>query len=274
MILICEMNISNTNNVPINYEIYISKIIENIHIQKEQWEPILINIGYNLIYFISLCQIQYNKIKTIVSPMINTMYLYINNYLKDNGIMIETKSKMFILIDHNGNEIRELVMKNTNDKELLEISNNELEYSSILFLDKNNMGYSNCIFYQTFPESFNYEVSEINFMAIELEHNNKKYVIKLKPEYYNFCIVNNYLNRYFFKYYIKNVLKITINSENFDYTVTIIDHDINVITLLPHQYILLGKNSYKICNELNTSDTNNDSDSSDDFINLERGETF
>jgi hypothetical protein len=51
--------------------------------------------------------------------------------------MIETK-RMLILIDNNGNEIRKLVTQNINDKELLEISNKDLNYSCIILLDKNS----------------------------------------------------------------------------------------------------------------------------------------
>ena len=124
-------------------------------------------------------------------------------------------------------------------------------------------------------------------MAIELDHNDKTYVINLKPEGHNYYIVNNSLNQNFFKYYIKNVLKSDINEDNFDYKVTIIDHNVNIITLLPNQHIILYKNSYQVFpilseNTIDTIDTtiaqnnindtvstNSDSDKSDDFIKLD-----
>lgn len=272
VILMCETNIEN---VSINCEPYIATILENIHNQKEKWEPTIINMGYNFLYCFSLCQIQYNKIKSIilpiVSPKIIVVYSDIKNYLKDRGFIVESTSKRVILIDNNGIEICELVTKHKNkkDDDFQEMLNTQLDYSSILLLDKNNdIGCTNCIFYQTFPESLNYEISEINFMAIELEHNNKNYAINLKTECYNYYIVNNSLNQHFFKYYIQNVLKTSINPEKFDYKVTIIDHDVNIITLLPHQHLILEKNSYKIYNEPNTSGSNHDSDESGDFVNF------
>ena len=201
VIIFGEMNGINiiSSNFPINYEIYIAEILEIINKQKEKLDPIMVRIGYNLIYCVSLCQIRYNRIKNVVSPKINILRTSIINYLKDSGFMIETTmietKRMLILIDNNGNEIRKLVTQNINDKELLEISNKDLNYSCIILLDKNSdIGCINHIFYQNFPESFEYEVSEINFMAIELEHTDKTYVINLKPDGHNYYIVNNSLN--------------------------------------------------------------------------------
>lgn len=298
VIIFGEMNGINiiSSNFPTNYEIYIAEILEIINKQKEKLDPIMVRIGYNLIYCVSLCQIRYNRIKNVVSPKINILRSSIINYLKDSGFMIETTmietKRMLILIDNNGNEIRKLVTQNINDKYLLEISNKQLlleisnkdqNYYSIILLDKNSdIGCINHIFYQNFPESFEYEVSEINFMAIELEHNDKTYVINLKPDGHNYYIVNNSLNQKFFKYYIKNVLKSPINEDNFDYKVTIIDHNVNIITLLPNQHIILDKHTYQVFpilseNNTNTTQniindtvsTNSDSDKSDDFIKVD-----
>ena len=204
VIIVCEMNGINiiSSNFTINYEIYIAEILKIINKQKEKLVPIMVRIGYNLIYCVSLCQIWYNRIKNVVSPKINILGSSINNYLKESGFMIEPTmietKRMLILIDNNGNEISKLVTTNIsiNDKELLEVSNKDENYSCIILLDKNSdTGCINDVFYQNLPESFEYEVSEINFMAIELEHNDKTYVINLKPEGHNYYIVNNSLNQ-------------------------------------------------------------------------------
>jgi hypothetical protein len=122
---------------------------------------------------------------------------------------------------------------------------------------------------------------------LELEHQNVKHLIELKNKEHNYYIVNNSLNQNFFKYYLKNVLNVNINETNFDYTLTIVDHNINMITLLPHQYLVINEHDYQIYppqnnsstsnsdNETQTSendssiDTSTDSDKSDDFVKLE-----
>ena len=85
VIIVCEMNGINiiSSNFTINYEIYIAEILKIINKQKEKLVPIMVRIGYNLIYCVSLCQIRYNRIKNVVSPKINILGSSINNYLKE-----------------------------------------------------------------------------------------------------------------------------------------------------------------------------------------------
>jgi hypothetical protein len=104
----------------------------------------------------------------------------------------------------------------------------------------------NNLFYTSFPTTFDYKVSKISFMSIELEYENKIHSINLKNNKYNYYIVNNCLNKMFFKYYIKNVLKTQINTDDFDYKLSIIDNNVNMITLLPNQYILILEDDYQI----------------------------
>jgi len=273
-------------NFPINYELYIAEICEKINNQKEKLNGIMIKIGYNLVYYFSLCQIQYNRIKNVVSPKLIIIRTSINNYLKNSGIMVVPDCdviQILILINNNGNEIHRIVISNKNNIKSIKMLCNDLSYSGIILLDKNvDSGCINCVFYEKFPESFEYELSDMKFMAIELEHNNKIYHINLKNDSHNYYIVNNFLNEKFFKYYIKNVLKFNIIEEEFDYKVTLVDNNVNIITLLPHQHIIIHKDNYKIfpiITENNTSttqnifndtlSTNSDSDKSDDFINLD-----
>ena len=105
---------------PINYEIYLSEIWEIINNQKEKLNPLMIKIGYHLVYGFSLCQIQYNRIKNVVSPKINILRSSINNYLKNNGIMVEKNDQMLILIDNNGNEIHNIIISNKDDIKSIE----------------------------------------------------------------------------------------------------------------------------------------------------------
>ena len=287
LIMLFEMNSINMIgfSFPINYEIYLSEIWEIINNQKEKLNPLMIKIGYHLVYGFSLCQIQYNRIKNVVSPKINILRSSINNYLKNNGIMVEKNDQMLILIDNNGNEIHNIIISNKDDIKSIEDLCNDVKYSGIIFVDKNDeMGCINRVFYEKFPESFEYEVSDMKFMGIELEHNDKTHVINLKNNSYNYYIVNNSLNQNFFKYYIKNVIKTDIIEDNFDYKITIVDYNVNLITLLPHQYIIIDKNNYHVFpilsentidititqNNINdTLSTNSDSDKSDDFIKLD-----
>ena len=127
---------------------------------------------------------------------------------------------------------------------------NNLNVSNLILLDNNkHKGYVNYVIFDNLLEDvfgFDYKESNINFFNIELEHNNKTYNIILKDSTFNYYIVNNSLNQIFFEYYIKNVLKMQINTDTFDYKLSIIDNNVNIITLLPNQYILIMEDDYKI----------------------------
>jgi len=113
-------------------------------------------------------------------------------------------------------------------------------------------------------------------MMVELEHKNEKHRIELKNDMYNYYIVNNSLNQNFFKYYLKNVQKTAIDDNNFDYTVYIIDHNVNIININQYQYIIIEEDGYKIYPETIQTNTyeqdsidSDDSDKSDDFVKLD-----
>lgn len=200
---------------------------------------LMITLGYNCLYIYSLGNIQFNKI--------NRQFILLLSYLKENKILTETIIiNTFILIDANGNKINE-IMSNKNNIEFIKLECNKHNYSGLVLMDKNNETKCvNNVFYTSFPTTFDYKLSNISFMSIELEHENKIHSINLKNNKYNYYIVNNCLNKMFFKYYIKNVLKTQINTNTFDYKLSIIDNNVNIITLLPNQYILILEDDYQI----------------------------
>jgi hypothetical protein len=199
----------------------------------------MITLGYNCLYIYSLGNIQFNKI--------NRQFILLLSYLKENKILTETIIiNTFILIDANGNKINE-IMSNKNNIEFIKLECNKHNYSGLVLMDKNTETKCvNNVFYTSFPTTFDYKLSNISFMSIELEHENKIHSINLKNNKYNYYIVNNCLNKMFFKYYIKNVLKTQINTDTFDYKLSIIDNNVNIITLLPNQYILILEDDYQI----------------------------
>lgn len=285
LIVIFEAIKNNSININllINYEIYMAQLTENIKNLKERLTPLLIKIGYNLLYSFSVCQIEFNKIKNIIEPKWKLLFRFCYKYLKDKDLILEPKKKILILLDNDGNNISSMILSNRDAILFLETSCRDkyLGNSSLILFDKNyETGCINHVFYEKIPTSFDYKVSNVTFMAIELEHDDKTHVINLKDNTNNYYIVNNSLNKNFFKYYIKNVLKSDINNDNFDYKVTIIDHNVKIITLLPHQYILIEEHNYKIYPDENENITyiieniitnvhKSDSDKSYDFVKLE-----
>jgi hypothetical protein len=174
----------------------------------------------------------------------NRPFMLLWSYLKENKILTEKIINTIVLIDANGNEINKIV---TNNVEFIELACKKNNYSGLFLMDKKvETECVNNVFYTSFPTTFDYKLSKISFMSIELEHENKIYPINLKNNKYNYYIVNNCLNQLFFKYYIKNILNAQINTDTFDYKLSIIDNNVNIITLLHNQYILIMDDDYQI----------------------------
>jgi hypothetical protein len=259
---------------PINYKMCLVKISEKLNSST-------IKICYNLLYGFSVFQLQFYKIKNIVTPKLMLLMSPIHKYLENNGLLVKGVIKMLRLIDNDGNEIHNITMSSKSVPKSIEMTCKNINYSSVVLLDKNIESCCiNCVFYEKFPESFEYKLSNVKFMSIELEYNNVIFFISLNNNSDNYYIINNSLNKDFFKYYIKNILKKDVNYDNFDYIVRIIDHNVNFVTLLPYQYIVIYEDNYKIYpieNENNTSIIENilidelasDSDKSDEFIKLD-----
>lgn len=280
-----------------NYEIYLNYLFEKIEGLKSQYiyfkekmVPVLIKLGYNLLYGFSVCQIQMNKMINMLVPYVKIC----KKYLKDNNILDEVKIQTLNLIDKNG--IINTKMK-ISDKayDLDQLCKCVFDYENVsgaVLHDIDNEGKCiNIIYMEKCPElkegKLDYKLSKFSFIMVKIEHNNEKHTIELKNDKYNYYIVNNSLNKNFFKYYLKNILKVSTNDDNFDYTITIIDNNVNFITLLPEQYIIFNEDDYTIfpitetikpTNYVDISDTTNnnnheqdsiDSDKSDDFVKLE-----
>ncbi len=207
---------------------------------KEKITQLIITLGYNCLYFFSLCNIKFNIIKNTI----NRPFILLWSYLKKKKIVTEKIINVLVLIDENGNKINKILKNNI---EFIKLECKKQNYSGLCLMDKNiETECVNNVFYTNLPTTFDYKISKISFMSVELEHENKIYSINLKNNKYNYYIINNCLNKLFFKYYLKNVLKTKINTDIFDYKLSIIDNNVNIITLLPNQYIIIMEDDYQI----------------------------
>jgi hypothetical protein len=261
---------------PRDYERIINFCFEKINKTKDILTPYLIDIGYKLIYGFSVCEIQFNKVKNLLVTNIK----FIERFLIENNIITKKSTQIIRVLNKNG-IIQDMgLISNITDLKDISSIFDPVKHSALLLYDKNvETGCVNKVFFTEYPKTFDYDVSNVKFIMVEIEYENSKYCVELKNDLHNYYIVNNSLNQNFFKYYLKNILNVVIKQDNFDYVVTIIDHNVNVITLLPHQDLIFDKNGYTIHPlniESKTSDTimyepesNSDTDKSEDFVKLE-----
>jgi hypothetical protein len=77
-----------------------------------------------------------------------------------------------------------------------------------------------------------------------------RYHINLKTDTYNYYLVGNIINKLFLQYYINVILNINfvIDDEKL-YSLELMDHEVNMISLNACQSIVIEKNKYNIVNE-------------------------
>lgn len=243
----------------------------------ESIKPLIINIAYNLLYSLSWCQIYVLKVKNYVYPKITYINSYVDNYLKDKGWIVDALLKELLVINNVGEEIYNFQIKDETDIVFIKNVCRKIDYSKLILLDKNAK--TNCInyvFYKNVPDSFDYKLSNVKFIAIDLEYDTNKYMINLKDEDSNYYIVNNSLDEFFFKFYITNILNLDIDENTFNYNVTIIDNNINIINLSPRQRLVFYEDKYEIETIDNNADnvadndsTNNTSTNNNNLSNLD-----
>jgi len=275
---------------PNEYQVLVTNIRNKITEINIKAQPVLITIGYNIIYIYSLYQIYVNKlisIATIISKSIIT-FLKTQNLISND----EKKCKCIQTLSFykNGKELDQIIYENDKRqgfKYFIEELTSEIDYDLLILSDKvENPNIINKVNYSECPDTTDYTTSNIKFISMELTYNDSSYPVELKNENYNHYIVNNVLNDEFFKYYLLNVLKVEINNDNFDYKVFVIDHNVNMFELSPTSHIIIKKNDYEfivnslaINNSINVNEVNIDEaeddkseyipSGSDDYVQLE-----
>lgn len=245
-----------------DYEIIFNKMNDQIIALKPIVEQNLLTLGYNIIYYYSSCQIILNKFKAITKP-------YVSFILKNTNLVNDPTPQKIVSIYKDGKELETFIYYSNNFEES-KYMNKENQYDLLIMSDNNcETNCVNKIHYTSIPVNPEYKQSKLKFISMEITHNDKTHPIELKTENYNHYIVNNVLNKYFFMYYLTNVLNVEIYHDNFDYKISVIDHNVNVFELTPTQYLIIKDDDYEIKQiEQLPDDKGDESDKSDDYVKL------
>jgi hypothetical protein len=109
-------------------------------------------------------------------------------------------------------------------------------------------------------KKYDYEMSDIRFILVELKIGDNTYKIDLKTDNYNFYVVGNCFTKNFFIYYLTEILKPTQQLDNDNkFIIKIIDHTVDTFEFEftdKNESILLEKNGYKFLNTSNNNEEN------------------
>ena len=272
---------------PTDYEIIVNIIENRMQNLKEDLEPQMISLGYNLLYYYSLAQIYFNKFIKFVSPHISVLWIALINFLRENKLIDKQKNVTLVEIYKGGQMVNNISIHEHNTYNLLNIIGepiNKDNYDFIIITERNiDYNQNDKIHYTELPQLLeDYKYSNIRFFALDLTYKNETHSIDLKNENFNHYIVNNVLNKEFFNYYLTNVLDVEIDKNNFDYKVALVDHNVNMVELTPNDYLIINENDYEIKKinnvlELNTimqtnDNTNEESNEKEEEIEADEDE--
>lgn len=222
------------------------KILTNSSIQES---GILSIVGYNIIYFYSICQIKctqtYNKI-------VSYLEMFKNDNKSINKSIGDVKTQTI--------QITELFDLNTNKNKTFTENEqqifNQMVFSilspNILIISElSNQNISNKKIINKNTWNCDFDVSKITFIALYLNYNDIRYNINLKTDTFNYYLVGNIIDKQFVQYYINNILKLPFyyKEEAMEiYQLELMDHEVNMISLNACQSIVIEKNTYNIIN--------------------------
>ena len=208
----------------------------------KKYEDFLVTASFNAVYAFSVIQIKIKQVQRYIlnaNPRLSKLLeKYNKTFIKNtidfvlNGKVIFSTTILTPDIDHPKN------------------------YDFILFYDSAT---SNKKILESVDanKNYDYEMSDIRFMLIELKIGDNTYKIDLKSDVYNFYVVGNCFTKKFCVYYLTEILQqCDHNNHDTKFSIKLIDHDVNAIEFDftdKNESILLEKNGYKL---LNTCDNN------------------
>jgi hypothetical protein len=203
----------------------------------KKYEEFLVTVSFNAVYAFSVIQIKIKQAQKYIlnsNPRLSELLeTYNKTRIKNfidfvlNGKVIFSTTILIPDIDHpkNSDFIIYSDGKSRNKKLLTEVS---------------------------VDEKYDYEMSDICFILVELKIGDNTYKIDLKSDNYNFYVVGNCFTKKFFVYYLTEILKPTQQFDNDNkFIIKIIDHNVNPIEFEftdKNENIVLEKNGYKLLN--------------------------
>lgn len=196
------------------------------------------SIGYSIKCV--LCFLLNSRIEPLNSNWISIASLNISYY--DRNVYYYNDTYFFLLPEDENDVFKQLKQWHDITKNIVFIEANIVECLIVMnvnnkyiykICNKNNYGLTN---------NHNFENSRVRFLTVEYITKNKNITLELNKNLY--YVGNEILSSVF----IKRLLEYQVNSYSFDmdYTLKIMDNNIDTFVLKNNEYILLEKNGYSI----------------------------
>jgi len=234
----------NKQNISLdNCEKILNTIIVKYNKMNLMLKPKIHIASYNCVYYFSLGQIKYNKyLRPYVEQLFENFLSYIGYNEKPhftpeikytfykNGSTIQTGKTFADILEP---ENYDLFMVNKTDYDL-----------------KRDIYFTNYICSNKIVKEPQFIESSIKFLNIVLNYNGTEYEIKFKHDEYvhtNYYIVDNMIDKAFFMYYLNSYhIPHNIDFTTFNYTLQLLDHNVNSVELDESHAIIIKQDDYEI----------------------------
>ena len=219
--------------------IVIKEFIENSY--NGMYNDYYIFIFYKFIYLYSKIQIEIKKYNKKVYPIASSIV----NLLKKCNIIVNPKDLIELYNDVKcifKNEINDI-----NDASII-IKALDIKYDlCICSFYKDSTIDKVCYDYKDIIEGIReYIISNVKFISLFVIYQDTQYFFELMNTEYNFYIVNNKINQTFIKYYLQNILNVSLKDNVFEYILCGCDQNADVFTLIQEDIIIIELDSYRI----------------------------
>jgi hypothetical protein len=208
----------------------------------ERYNNFIIEFPLYLIYLYSKGQIIYGKLHCQIKEFIDANP-HIKKFVNDN--IYKSKS--------NDLEIEYIVDGKVSAKyKRTQSLPDRTDNDGSLFIFSDLLSDNKCVPKKILGQEikFDYKASNIQFMLMEVNLNDKNYIIHLKTDAYNYYVVDNVLDRKFLSYYLINYHN--VNYEDIKsimvYDVKMIDHNVAVkdFNITDTKFITIKENEYTV----------------------------
>ena len=225
---------------------------------KKNTEKTAVCFIFNCIYYYSVLQLYASKANVFFIAIWNNNNLvtvkdFINDFIThDNNLFSEEKYN-FISIIKNGDLLEKIIVNQNN---LSKSINDFFKYENFDIIIYHH--FNKNIFMITYnknniPFDLNecdYHYTNFKFIQIEVNIRDISFLIDLKTEEYNFYITDNFIDSnliiYILKTYYSKKIENLNNEDLMNYTLKIIDHEVNVIEINNTDILYFHQSNYII----------------------------
>ena len=187
----------------------------------------LLNMSYSSIYYYSKLQLGFMKTQ-------NTITLYVKSVPFLNNLLTYVKPSTNVDIYTYTNVNDNLTICNKYDRE------KNINFKIILHYTPN---YEK----KNYIESLQFQQSDYKFIMTEITIDDKKFVVHFTTDNYNYLIEYNKLDKNFINYFLKaHYTDLVKDFEIENYSIKIIDDNVNIIEFDNTKSLLINKSGYEI----------------------------